>query len=352
MHQLKVIDIHKTIPEASVISFEIPDELKTTFQFKPGQFLTLQFQLNGETVRRSYSICSAATDDDLLQVGVKRVEGGLVSNHINDELKVGDLVDVLPPDGRFSTELDPKNYKTYYLFAAGSGVTPILSILKSVLKTEERSFVNLLYGNRDQQRIMFKAELDELQEKYADRLVVVHTLSAPKQKWSDLWTENEEYITGRVNAESIAWMLNTYPPYAQNTGYFICGPGKMIDNTKQVLRGMDVPENRIFSENFGGNAAATIVEGVESARLAATLNGSTVNTTVTKDQTILRALVAAGAEPPYSCEGGVCSTCKCKLTKGKVQMKINLALTEEEVAAGYVLSCQSIPLTKEVSVVY
>lgn len=352
MHQLKVINIHKTISDASVVSFEIPQDKTSEFQFKPGQYLTLEFNINGETVRRSYSLCSSP-EEGVLQVGVKRVEGGLVSNHINDNLKAGDLVTVLPPDGRFFAEVDSKNYKSYYLFAAGSGITPVLSILKTVLIKESNSHVYLIYGNKHQESIMFKKELDELQERYSERLVVAHTLSASKSKWNDLWsTPTEEFRKGRVDADAIRWFINTYPPYAQNTGYYICGPGKMIDNTKQTLRSLDVSDSRIFSENFGGGKADSTVEGVENAKLTATLNGNRVETTIAKSKTVLRALIDAGEKPPYSCEGGVCSTCKCQIMNGKVQMKINLALTEKEVEDGYILSCQSVPMTEEVTVVY
>lgn len=352
MYQLKLIDIHQTIPDASVLTFEIPKDKTTLFHFKPGQYLTLEFNLNGETVRRSYSLC-CSPEEGVLQVGVKRVKGGLVSNHINDNLQVGDMVTVLPPDGRFFAEIAPENYKSYYLFAAGSGITPMLSILKTVLYQEEKSYVYLIYGNKNRDSIMFKKELDELEKQNSDRLAIVHSLSSPKGKWSDLWTTpTQEFREGRVDAEAVRWMINTYPPYAQNAEYYICGPGKMIENTKQTLRSLDVPDSRIFSENFGGAAAATAVDGVENAKLTATLNGETFETTIAKGKTVLRSLIDAGAKPPYSCEGGVCSTCKCKLTNGKVQMKINLALSEAEVAEGYVLSCQSVPMTKEVSVVY
>lgn len=352
MHQLKVINIQKTIPEASVVTFEIPKDKTGDFQFKPGQYITLEFNLDGETVRRSYSLC-CSPKDGVLQVGVKRVKGGLVSNHINDNLKVGDTVNVLPPDGKFFAEIDSTNYKSYYLFAAGSGITPILSILKTVLTKESNSCVYLIYGNKHQESIMFKKELDELEKQYVDRLVIVHSLSSPKSKWSDLWTTpTQEFRKGRVDADAVRWMINTYPPYAQNAEYYICGPGKMIESTKKTLRSLDVPESRIFSENFGGGKADSAIEGVENAKLTATLNGSRVETTIARGKTVLRALIDAGAKPPYSCEGGVCSTCKCQLTNGKVEMKINLALTEKEVEDGYILSCQSVPMAEEVTVVY
>lgn len=352
MYQLKVIKIEKTIEEASVVTFEVPAHLSETFQYKPGQYLTLQFNLNGENVRRSYSLCSSPVENHL-QVGVKRVKNGLVSNHINDHVKVGDVIDVLPPDGRFYAEVAEKNYKTYYLFGAGSGITPMLSILKTVLQTEPKSYVNLIYGNKHQNSIMFKKELEELQATYSDRLVVVHSLSSPKQQWSDIWkSDNKDFRTGRVDADAIQWFLNSYPPYAQNAEYFICGPGKMIENTKKVLRSLDVPESRIFTESFGGGKATETVTAVPNANLTATLNGQKVSTKIAEGKTVLRALIDADQDPPYSCEGGVCSTCMCKLTKGKVHMKINLALTDKEVEDGFILSCQSVPLTEEVEVVY
>lgn len=351
-YQLKVINIEKTIEEASVLTFEVPPHLAETFEYKPGQYLTLQFNLNGDNVRRSYSLCSAPTENHL-QVGVKRVKNGLVSNHINDNIKIGDLIDVLPPDGRFYAEVAKKNYKTYYLFGAGSGITPMLSILKTVLHTEPKSYVNLIYGNKHQDSIMFKQELEKLQAIYADRLIVVHSLSSPKQKWSDMWNSNrdKDFRTGRVDADAIQWFLNTYPPYAQNAEYFICGPGKMIENTRKVLRSLDVPESRIFIESFGG-VKKEITSAIENAILITNLDGEEIETIIHKGKTILQALLDNGNKPPYSCEGGVCGTCQCKLIKGKVDMSINLALTEKEVEDGYILSCQAIPLTEEVEVEY
>lgn len=352
MHQLTISDIHKTIPEASVLSFEIPQQLRETFAFRPGQYLTLEFHLDGAPVRRSYSICSSP-DEEVIKVGVKRVTGGLVSNHINDQLQVGDLVSVMPPDGRFVAQISEQNYKTYYLFAAGSGVTPIFSILQTVLAREDRSYVYLIYGNKTRDSIMFKAELDRFQEEYGDRLIIVHTLSSDRGKWSDLWsTDYKEYRKGRVDEEAVRWFIDTYPPYAQNAEYYICGPGKMIENTQRVLKSLDVPDSRIHSENFGGAIIEDSVTGVEHAHLTAHLNGNQVTTEIKKGETVLRALIAAGAEPPYSCEGGVCSTCMCQITKGKVHMKNNLALTDKEVDKGYILSCQSIALTEEIEVKY
>lgn len=249
-----------------------------------------------------------------------------------------------------STRSDEANYKTYFLFAAGSGITPILSILRTVLHTEPHSLVHMIFGNRSQDSIMFKKELEELQNQFADRLILVHCLSKAKTSWFS--SSDFEYRKGRVDAEAVQWFIDTYPPYAQNVEYYICGPGKMIENTKNALMNMDVPSDRIFVESFGGGDEAVSIEGVELARLTATLNGKDVTTEIASGKTVLRALIDAGYDPPYSCEGGVCSTCVCKVTSGKVSMKKNMALSDDEVIKGYVLSCQSIPMTEDVKVVY
>lgn len=350
MYQLKVLQVEQLTDDAVSVSFDVPKELKEKFQYKPGQYLTLQFNLNGEKVRRSYSLCSSPALEEPLRIGVKRVKDGLVSNHINDHVKVGDVIDVLPPDGRFYANVKADNYKTYFLFSAGSGITPILSITRTVLLTEPHSFVHMIYGNSNQDTIMFKHELDELQEQYADRLILVHSLSRPKKSW--LSASKFDYRKGRVDAEAIKWFINEYPPYAQDVEYYICGPGKMIENTKQALKNIDVPDERIFVESFGGESISSNIEGIKNARLIANIFGQSAETTIAEGKTVLRALIDAGYDPPYSCEGGVCSTCKCKVTKGEVTMRQNMALTDKEVANGYVLSCQSIPMTEEVEVEY
>ncbi len=353
-YQLKVLDVKKETEDSTSIAFDVPSELYDVFNYKPGKYLTLKFDLNGEEVRRSYSLCSSPVTEEPLRIGVKRVKNGLVSNHINDHLKVGDAVEVMPPDGRFFADVKKNNYKTYYLFSAGSGITPILSILKTVLSTEEQSFVYMIYGNKSQDTVMFNTELKALEEQYPDRFFLVHALSRPKNTWSDLWKSSKEqaYRKGRVDSKAVRWFINEFPPYAQNAEYYICGPGTMIENTKKALKEIDVPDERIFIESFGLDNKGDSTKGFDSAKLTAHLNGEKIEVSVPKGKTILRTLIAAGKEPPYSCEGGVCSTCMCKLKNGKVHMKNNLALTDKEVEQGYILSCQSIPLTESVEIEY
>jgi len=353
-YQLKVLESQKETGDSVSIFFDVPYELYDTFDYKPGQYLTLRFNIDGEEVRRSYSLCSTPVKEEPLRIGVKRVEKGLVSNYINDTIKKESLVDVMPPDGRFYADVKKDNYKTYYLFAAGSGITPILSILRTVLLTEKESFVHMIFGNRNRDSIMFKDELEQLQQEYGDRFNLVHTLSRSKSGWMDLWSSGtiDDFRKGRVDRATVEWFINEHPPYAQNAEYYICGPGTMIENVKLALKGIDVPDERIFIESFGGGSAKSDVDGIENAQLTAKLNGETVHTKIAKGKTILQSLIDAGKEPPYSCEGGVCSTCICKLKSGNVHMTNNLALSEEEVKNGYILSCQSIPLSEKVEVVY
>lgn len=348
-YTLKVTDVRPQTDFAKEITFEIPQELKEKFKYKSGQYLTLKFNLNDEEVRRSYSLCSSP-NEETLSIGVKRVKDGLVSNHINDNIKVGDTMEVMPPDGRFFVDVKPENYKTYYLFAGGSGITPVLSILKSVLNTEKHSIVNMVYANRSQDTIMFQEELEQLQTKFPERFVLVHYLSKPKT--NGLKKETITFEKGRVNSEAIQTFINQYPPYAQNAEYYICGPEPMKESIVKSLQSIDVPKNRIFIESFGGGEEKDVTNVIENAQITVTLNGEIINTNIAKGKTILRALLDNGNNPPYSCEGGVCSSCMCKITKGEVAMKKNLALTEEEVAQGYILSCQSVPLTQEIEVVF
>lgn len=353
-YALNVLEINKEIEDAVSITFDISQELYHLFNYKPGQYLTLRFNLNGKEQRRSYSLCSSPFLEESPKIAVKRVKDGLISNHINDHIKSGDTIEVMPPKGRFFADVNTKNYKSYYLFCAGSGVTPMLSILKSILHTESESFVYMIYGNRNQESILFNSELNQLQIRFKERFTLIHTLSRPASAWSDLWKSKKDYSykKGRVDTKMVQWFINEYPPYAQNAEYYICGPGTMIENTKSALKQIDVPNDRIFTENFGGTIEPSSVKGVENAKLIAHLNNQRVELTIPQGQTILRALIDKGQNPPYSCEGGVCSTCVCKLKHGKVHMNNNLSLDENEIAKGQILSCQSIALTDTIEIEY
>lgn len=349
-YKLKVSAISKPIAAASTITFEVPTQLYEAFHYHPGQHLIIKFNIKGKEARRSYSLNSCPYQDEPLQVTVKRVKSGLVSNYVNNQLKVDDELEVMSPQGRFYAQIEERSYKTYFLFAAGSGITPIISILKSALLTSPYNAVNLFYGNASQDTIIFKKELDELQAQYPERLQVVHTLSSPK-----VWSTWEQWKgrKGRIDAANVEWFITNYPPIAQTTEYYICGPGAMNVGVRKTLLALGIPEHLVHIEQFGGTVAAlnTDISAVD-AQLTATLNGQKHQLPLPKGQTILQVLKTAKLDPPYSCESGVCATCVAKVTKGKVEMKACMALEDKDVAKGLVLTCQALATTEVVEVVF
>lgn len=350
-YPLKVSAIQQPIQAAITISFEVPTHLRTVFKYYPGQHLILKFKIDGEEVRRSYSLHSCPFEEGALQVTVKRVKGGLISNYVNDQLKVETILDVASPQGRFYADIQEQEYKTYFLFAAGSGITPILAILKSVLLAAPNSAVNLFYGNTDQDTILFAEELKKLQQQYASRLRVVYTLSAPK-----VWTAWKQWSgrKGRIDAVAVEWFISNHPPVAQTTEYFICGPGAMNTTVKNTLIELGIPKAFLHIEQFGGQIATsnTSIPVVDQAALKATLNGKTHLLSIPTGQTILQTLKAAQLPVPYSCESGICGTCVAKISKGKAEMKTCLALEEQEVSDGWILTCQALPTSKNIEVAY
>lgn len=350
-HSLRITAIDYPIADATTITFAVPTELREVFHYHPGQHLVLRFNLEGEEVRRSYSLNSCPFQEEPLQITVKRVKGGLVSNYVGDHLQIGDTVEVMPPQGRFSASVHAADYKTYYLFAAGSGITPIYSILKSVLVASPDSVVYLFYGNTHQDTILFKEALDTLEEQFPTRLQVVHTLSSPK-----VWTTWQQWKgrTGRIDPAAVEWFINQYPPVAQNTAYYICGPGAMNLSVRQTLLDLGVPKSLLHVEHFGGPIKESSVAdaAVDNARVTVSLRGQQYPLSIPKGQTILQALKQTDADPPYSCESGVCGTCVAQVVKGKVAMKACMALEEGEIAKGMVLTCQALPQAAEVDIRY
>ncbi len=348
-YTLKVSNITHPIADAATLTFDMPDHLYETFHYSPGQHLIIKFMINGEEARRSYSLNSCPFAEEALQVTVKRVKGGLVSNYVNEELKVGDELDIMVPQGRFYVDIKQDAYKTYFLFAAGSGITPIISILKSVLLASPNSVVNLFYGNKNQETIIFKKELDVLENQYPDRLQIVHTLSDPK-----VWTTWEQWKgrKGRIDAEGVEWFITNYPPIAQTTEYYICGPGAMNIAVRNTLLNLGIPKSLIHIEQFGGNVEAlnTDIVAVDNAQLFVTLNSQVYELTIPKGKTILQVLKDAKVNPPYSCESGVCATCAAKVTEGKAKMKACMALDDEDIKQGMVLTCQALPTTKTIAI--
>ena len=352
-HPLRVRAVEPDTQEAVVVSFDVPTELREVFGFTQGQYLTLRTDIDGQDLRRSYSIC-AGVDDGELRVGVRKVRGGVFSNWINAHLQPGDMVNVMAPQGRFFVPLDPAAKRHHVGIAGGSGITPILSIMKTVLAREPLSRFTLIYGNRQLQSTMFKEEIEDLKNRYMTRLVLQHV-------FSDEHTD-APLNHGVMNRDKIGEFLKSVVPAGQIDEVFVCGPFQMNDEAEAALLAAGVPEERIHIERFGvalpagaaGNAVGAVLHealpgDAEQARIVIVRDGLQREISFRKGQpSILDAASAAGLEVPFSCTSGVCGTCRAKLVEGEVRMERNFALDKHEVAAGFVLTCQAHPLTDRV----
>lgn len=359
-HSLRVKEVVKETADTATLVFEIPQELTETFQYTQGQYLTLRLNINGKEQRRSYSMCSSPLEKDIA-VTVKRVKNGVVSNYLNDRVQAGNMLDVMEPEGRFFTPLDPDNRKTYYLFGAGSGITPLFSILKTALEQEPQSFVHLLYGNRSEDSIIFKNQLDALQRRYDGQFTVDYILSKPKRDkpggLAGLFSKGTlswQGKTGRINAVEVNKFLEERPLRNKNAEYFICGPGDLIDAVEKSLQERGIDKKHIHAERFVSThiAEADRIQGVGGAEVAVQLNGKTVSINVPAGKTILDVLIDKKHNPPYSCTSGACSTCIAKVTEGSVKMDVCYALDDDEVAQGFILTCQAHPTTPKVAVTF
>jgi len=351
-HPLRVIEVKRETPDAVSVRLEAPAAFAAAFAFKAGQHLTVRREFDGEEVRRNYSLC-VAPFDGVLKIGIKKIGGGRFSTWANEELKAGDTLDAMAPHGSFTWSFDANVERRYAAFAGGSGITPILSLIKTALETEPHSRFVLCYGNRTSAGIMFLEELAGLKDKYLDRFALYHFLE----------DEEEEIalFNGRLDSAKIDDILANLVAVDQIDTFFICGPGPMMDAVEHALVARDVAKNKILIERFTTAElsaaqlamARALEEKAAGLKMSVTLNGRRVNVTFDPaNKSILDNVRAAGLPAPFACKGGVCATCRAKVTAGEVTMKQNYGLSEQEVAEGYVLTCQATPVSEGVVLTY
>ena len=349
--KLTIRDIRKETQDCVSIAFEIPENLKAVYQFRQGQNLTLRLKVNDEELRRSYSICSSPLDNEL-RIAVKKVSQGKFSSHANLKLHKGDIIDVLPPTGTFYTELRTDHKKKYLALAAGSGITPIISIIKATLRTEPESEFTLVYGNRNRSSIIFKEALEALKNIYIDRLTIIHILSREKT--------DAPINHGRINAEKCA-QLKKLVDFRNMDEIFLCGPEEMIFSVRDWLHHEGIEHRKIHFELFTTpGQLKSAVDNLQShihedkgpkSKVSIRLDGVMFDFDLAKSgDSILDGALQTGAELPYACKGGVCSTCRARLLSGEVRMDTNYALEADELAKGFILTCQSHPITDSVVV--
>ncbi len=316
------------------------------FSYLPGQYLTIRPTINGQKPPRAYSLSSSPYLDSDLEVTIKRLPGGLVSNYIWENLRPGDQIEVFPPLGNFTVQPTPGRSLQYFFIAAGSGITPIMGMIRSILFAEPKSKILLLYGSRDQEHIIFRDRLDELVQKHSDRLEVLHTLSRPFSGWE-----------GRVGRLSEEWIVSELGRIRQRLlpiETYLCGPSDMMQMAIEALTKAKVPREKIHTEYFTAPLPEVVQTEIPAQEAVATikLDGKVHRVVVKPGQSILRAAQEAGLDPPYACEEGICCTCRAKLYRGQVHMAVREALSDWEIEKGYILTCQAVPLTPEVELEY
>ena len=349
-YSLRIADVYPETEHATTVVFDIPPELRDTFRYVQGQHLSCRIKVNDEEVRRTYSLCNAP-QEGVWRVTIKHVADGAFSSFAKHELKPGASIEVMPPNGRFYTQLDPLQQKQYVAFAAGSGITPVLSNLRAVLSTEPKSHFTLFYGNSTVDSILFNEELQDLKNQYIERFSLHNVLSQEKR---DL-----ELYSGKLDADRVKVLLETFfPNINQVDEFLVCGPGTMVKDLSDLLKGLDVSPDRIHAERFGVPRKKSPAKPeqpdtrVAKAEVSVIMDGDKRSFKVYADDTLLDAAAKQGLNLPYSCKAGVCSTCRTKLVQGQVAMDTNHALEPWELEQGYILACQSRAKTEQLELDY
>lgn len=353
-HELTIKDIRPETSHAKVITFDIPEDLKDQFQYIPGQYITVDIEVEGNKERRAYSLCSSPLLDDSPSVGVKKVPYGKVSGFLNDRAKAGDTIKVMPPMGNFTVHTDATKSKHYVLLSGGSGITPMMSIIRTVLEAEPSSKLTLFYANRDEDSIMFKPVLDELSAKYPDRLSVYHSLDQTDEEW----VINKGYLTPDILK---TLLKNKLPGDPQNFDYYICGPAPLMALIDGALKDLEIEKSQIHKEFFTAKLTSeekepegqeVADEPLESAHVSLTVDGDDHEFDYNGENSLLDAALDNDIDAPYACQVGACCTCRAKLSEGKVVMADRESLSDEEIEEGYILTCQSKPLTPRLVYTY
>jgi len=344
-HKLSIKTVTKETEKAVIISFDVPRTLEDTFQFQAGQYITLKTNINGNDVRRDYSLCSSPKSGEL-KVAVKEVEDGTFSAFANKSLHAGDVIEVAPPKGRFVFEPNDSKTKNIAAFAAGSGITPVLSIIKCALEEEVQSKIILVYGNKTTKDTMFLNELLALQHEYKDRFSIQFVFSQ---------VDEDNAIFGRIEKSTVNYVMKNKHKHIDVDAFYLCGPEAMIHTVKDVLTEHDIAEDRIHFELFKAAKPAAIDDGAVPSgktKITVIVDDEEATFEMSQKQTILEAALDEDIDAPYSCQGGICSSCIAKITEGKATMRQNNILTDGELAEGLVLTCQAQPTTPTISVNY
>ncbi|MVX37305.1 MULTISPECIES: ferredoxin--NADP reductase [Myroides] len=342
---LTVKEVRRETPNAVSIAFDIPADLQQDYKFTAGQYLNIKYQHEGKEIRRAYSICSTPTSGEL-RIAVKKVENGIFSSYANEILKAGDQLEVEAPEGRFTFEPNATVSNNYAAFAAGSGITPVIAILKTTLEQEPNSKFVLIYGNKNAEETIFRDELYRLQEQYKERLFIHFVYSRIR--------ENDS-IFGRIDKAAINFVVNNKHKDTTFQQFYICGPEDMIDTVSATLQDRGVTKENISFEIFTPNtdgAAPIEITGGGTIKVTALVDDDETTFEMAKDQVLLNGVLEAGVDAPYSCQGGICSSCMCRIIKGSATMKLNSILTDQEVEDGLILSCQAIVTSDEIYVDY